>query len=740
MPLDKIKFSTASSIGATRQESGVESFAKFITSASETVQKYGETKYTYDQRIKSENETDDLIFSLEAANKFDKDKLANNYNLMSGVQRVEFLKKHQAENQDKYVFNTEKYKAAFEASYIKEYELADIEKNKDTVNTITNEVIPSVTNNISTARIMTKEQVDLLATPYKDFMPGAKKLFYDGLFNTVSLDLSNRTDEIVNGGYKTEKEILSLYPLFNGGKDSVNDPEYLIKINAIAEKLSASSKENEKNKLASQLGVIIDPKERDKIQKRLTDLGVSPLESLKKEIENAEKMAEFKFRNFEQTGDRDSLIASIAYSNVSGKGIPDLTKSIEGLGSRILTLGSTKEGVADVRKTLTTLKMALSLGMNKNIIKGDDAIELSAFLEYNNIYDVDKASNGDLVKFINLYSTAKKNNYKPMTDAQIDDLIELNGKGSANYTQVAQLSKKYSRFFDPNTAFAMAVRTAEAKPYLTVTDRESVTPGIDMSGTGIRDNEQFTEYIEAIERQKKVDVLGVASVGNQYFFTLSGDNTIVVTDTQIQQWVAGQAKIKIADKELKQQEAKNRSIEHFVNFPSAKLAKAATNLGFYNKNTISHLINREGYSDKMYKDKFGYDTIGFGTKIDPKDETGKRRLEIINASPGKKITKEMAQKWMYEDFGSARKSAEKLATYYGTNDVKFVEALAVVNYQMGNSGIELKFPSVHKLLKSNDKDKYSKAAAIIKESLWAKQTPTRTKDFINALNYMHDKQ
>jgi hypothetical protein len=52
---------------------------------------------------------------------------------------------------------------------------------------------------------------------------------------------------------------------------------------------------------------------------------------------------------------------------------------------------------------------------------------------------------------------------------------------------------------------------------------------------------------------------------------------------------------------------------------------------------------------------------------------------------------------------------------------------------MGNSAIELKFPSVHKLLKSKDEDRFINAAKIIKESLWMKQTPVRATDFMNAL-------
>jgi lysozyme len=292
-----------------------------------------------------------------------------------------------------------------------------------------------------------------------------------------------------------------------------------------------------------------------------------------------------------------------------------------------------------------------------------------------------------------------------MTDAQIDDLIELNGKGSANYTQVAQLSKKYSRFFDPNTAFAMAVRTAEAKPYLTVTDRESVTPGIDMSGTGIRDNEQFTKYIESVEKYKKVNVLGVVRVGDQVVLSLSGDNNVVTSVTHIQKWAADQAKIEKGEKEF----------ENLI------------------VNPIAHINSREGFSHKMYKDSLGNDTIGFGTHINPKDEKGKRRLAIINARVDKKITREMAEEWRNEDYKEANIAARKLGWSYGIRDTRFINALSVVNYQMGNSAIELKFPSVHKLLKSKDEDRFINAAKIIKESLWMKQTPVRATDFMNAL-------
>jgi len=59
---------------------------------------------------------------------------------------------------------------------------------------------------------------------------------------------------------------------------------------------------------------------------------------------------------------------------------------------------------------------------------------------------------------------------------------------------------------------------------------------------------------------------------------------------------------------------------------------------------------------------------------------------------------------------------------------------------MGNSAIELKFPSVHKLLKSKDEYRYWKAAKIVKESAWMKQTPTRARDFMNALTRMQEQQ
>lgn len=126
--------------------------------------------------------------------------------------------------------------------------------------------------------------------------------------------------------------------------------------------------------------------------------------------------------------------------------------------------------------------------------------------------------------------------------------------------------------------------------------------------------------------------------------------------------------------------------------------------------------DREGLVLKWYKDSLGKLTAGYGHLQRPQD------VNVV-------VTREQAETWLKEDIQTALTAATKQA-----GDLPFVtpELFAVlvsVNFQLGTAWTT-KFKNTWALLKAG---KYDKAAAESENSLWAKQTPVRVRDFQRAL-------
>lgn len=126
---------------------------------------------------------------------------------------------------------------------------------------------------------------------------------------------------------------------------------------------------------------------------------------------------------------------------------------------------------------------------------------------------------------------------------------------------------------------------------------------------------------------------------------------------------------------------------------------------------------RESCVLRWYLDSLGKKTGGWGHLY--------RKGDPIS------ITQDIADNWLETDISGARKAAQKQFDKLPFQSRALYDALVSVNYQFGND-FDTDFPNTFKLL---ERGYYTKAIGEIKKSLWNKQTPTRVKDLIEALEH-----
>lgn len=93
------------------------------------------------------------------------------------------------------------------------------------------------------------------------------------------------------------------------------------------------------------------------------------------------------------------------------------------------------------------------------------------------------------------------------------------------------------------------------------------------------------------------------------------------------------------------------------------------------------------------------------------------------------ITQDLANKWLEQDIGAARKSAKDECDQLPFYSQELLDTMVSVNYQLGTSW-EKKFPNTFQLMKDG---KFDEAAWALESTLWNKQTPVRTRDMQKAL-------
>ena len=147
-----------------------------------------------------------------------------------------------------------------------------------------------------------------------------------------------------------------------------------------------------------------------------------------------------------------------------------------------------------------------------------------------------------------------------------------------------------------------------------------------------------------------------------------------------------------------------------------------------------HIKDREGYSNLVYLDSLGKPTVGIGHLL------SKEEKELYPV--GAKLEESMIQEWFMDDITECLQACDKQCVILSTKDNEFRIALTSVNFQLGTKWFS-KFPKTWKALCHK---KYDTAIAEImykvpgedEHSDWYKQTPTRVKDFTQAIEKLKE--
>ena len=139
------------------------------------------------------------------------------------------------------------------------------------------------------------------------------------------------------------------------------------------------------------------------------------------------------------------------------------------------------------------------------------------------------------------------------------------------------------------------------------------------------------------------------------------------------------------------------------------------------KEFLSHLKSREGSRNKVYLDSLGKPTVGIGHLLTNEE---RKKYEV-----GDIVPQNILDNWLEQDSNKAWEAALTQAKELGINDIKFIESLASVNFQLGINWFK-EHKKTWSYLKQKD---YSNAADEAANSTWFKQTPVRVKDFQKAI-------
>jgi len=152
-------------------------------------------------------------------------------------------------------------------------------------------------------------------------------------------------------------------------------------------------------------------------------------------------------------------------------------------------------------------------------------------------------------------------------------------------------------------------------------------------------------------------------------------------------------------------------------YTGASLTKVNSNTY---QNAIDHIKLREGFRLDVYNDSLGKPTVGYGHLVTIFD----------NLKVGDTITENQADSFLQKDAKKAFNAANSQAKTLGLgDDSNFIVALTGVNFQLGTG-----WNNIHKKTwAALRNDNPQEAIRQIKSSLWHRQTPTRTNDFIRAI-------
>jgi lysozyme len=144
------------------------------------------------------------------------------------------------------------------------------------------------------------------------------------------------------------------------------------------------------------------------------------------------------------------------------------------------------------------------------------------------------------------------------------------------------------------------------------------------------------------------------------------------------------------------------------------------------RHIIDYLKTREGWETEVYIDTQGHPTAGMGHLL--------TESERATYKEGDTIPAQVLARWTRADTAGAYGAAIAQATELGlASDTAFVTVLTSVNYQLGTHW-RGKFPQTWSAIKER---KWALAAQMVRGSKWATQTPSRAREFADALQALN---
>jgi len=135
----------------------------------------------------------------------------------------------------------------------------------------------------------------------------------------------------------------------------------------------------------------------------------------------------------------------------------------------------------------------------------------------------------------------------------------------------------------------------------------------------------------------------------------------------------------------------------------------------------AHAIQREGRRNKVYLDSLKKPTVGIGHLVKPED-----KLKL-----GDIISDIQIDIFFNKDSDKALNTSYKQWKEINILTPEWLAALISVNFQLGDFSV--KFKNSYKLLVRHE---FDKVIQNLQNSLWAKQTPLRVADFIEAIEVL----
>lgn len=132
---------------------------------------------------------------------------------------------------------------------------------------------------------------------------------------------------------------------------------------------------------------------------------------------------------------------------------------------------------------------------------------------------------------------------------------------------------------------------------------------------------------------------------------------------------------------------------------------------------LETLRRDEGWSNYVYRDSLGYETIGYGFLVDERKSGG--------------IPKEVGEFWLRYNVDGVINNLRRTIPQFATMPEDVQHALVNMAYQMGTAGLL----SFEKMLAAIKAKNYELAAHEALNSRWAQQTPNRAKRVANMIRH-----